>query len=110
MPSLVLRLVVLWLAFVFQAGSWRSAEGSPACSGGARAAAAPFDDGAKGCDAPEDSEELFASDDSFGSDGVPAGAAMNWGSPAPSGHGYAWVDGLAPGRPPGEAPFRPPRA
>jgi hypothetical protein len=111
MPSQVLRLVVLLLVFVLQAGSWRSGEGSSACSGGARAGAVPpDDDGARGCDDAEDSsEELSALDDSLGSDGVPA-AIPNWRSPAPSARGYAWADGLAPGRPAGDAPFKPPRA
>lgn len=107
MPSLVLRLWVLLLAVLLQAGSWHS----EAYSSVSAAAPPPIaDDGAGDCDAPEDSsEELSAVDDSSGNDVVPA-SVPKWTSPLPAPRGYAWVDGLAPGGPPGDTPFKPPRA
>ena len=107
MPSLVLRLLVLLLAVLFQVGGWQSEAYSSAS-----VAPAPLvaDDGPRGCDAPEDSsEELSAVDDSFGSDVVPT-SAPNWNSPLQSGRDFAWVDGLPPGGPPSDTPFKPPRA
>lgn len=118
MPSLVLRLVVLLLAVLFQAASWSSGAYSSAATfseatGMARPQSAPLDggdDGAGSCEAPEDSsEEPSAVDDSLGSDVVPNGVP-NGCSPPPSARGYAWVDGLAPGGPPADTPFKPPRA
>ena len=123
MPGLVLRLWVLLLAVLFQAGSWSSGAYSSASSAVARLESAPLhggdnrgsdqrseNNGAGDCDAPEDSsEELSAVDDSFGSEVVPA-SVPNWCSPPVSDRGYAWVDGLAPGGPPADTPFKPPRA
>jgi hypothetical protein len=109
MPSLVLRLVVLSLALLFQAGSW-SSEANSAAASAFHAESAPLDDdGAGGCEAPEDGSEEPAVDDSLGSDVVPAGVP-NWCRPPARARGYAWVDGLAPGGPPADTPFKPPRA
>jgi len=108
MPSLVLRLWVILLAVLFQASSWST----EAYSSASAAVAPPLvaDDGARDCEAPEDgSEELSAVDDSSGSDVVPAGVP-NWCNPPVGARGYAWVDGLAPGGPPADTPFKPPRA
>jgi len=107
MPSLVLRLWVLAIAVLLQVGGWHTEAYSSASAG----ATVPLvaDDGAGGCEAPEDStEELSAVDDTSGSD-VLASSAPKWTTPLPNPHGYAWVDGLAPGGPPGDTPFKPPR-
>lgn len=127
MPGLVLRLWVLLLAVLFQAGGWSSGADSSASSALARLDAAPLrsggdhasnkgsdtsakNTGAGDCDAPEDSsEELSAVDDSFGNELVSA-SVPNWCTPPASARGDAWVYGLAPGGPPGDAPFKPPRA
>lgn len=113
MPSLVLRVLLLFLAVSFQATSWYSDAYSSVGGGSERqAVTAPVvaDDGERDCEAPEDcSEDLSAVDDSFGSDVVPA-SAPNWSTSSPSAGGYAWVDGLPPGGPPTETPFKPPRA
>lgn len=125
--------MVLTLAVWLQASSWSSGAHSSAHSAlfhaglgssaldraePARGEPAPLRSGANGadgegagdCDAPEDSSgELSAMDDSFGSD-VMAASVPNWFSLPPNAGGYAWVDGLAPGGPPADAPFKPPRA
>jgi len=107
MPSLVLRLMVLLLAVLFQASSWQ-AEAYPSVGLGVTAPLVA-DEGDRDCDAPEDcSEELSAVDDSSGSD-VVTSSVPNWSSPLASAGGYAWVDGLPPGGPPTETPFKPPR-
>ncbi|HTV18320.1 MAG TPA: hypothetical protein VMG12_06605 [Polyangiaceae bacterium] len=113
MPSLVLRVWVLFLAVLFQASSWYTDAYSSVGGVNERwGATAPLvaDDGERDCDAPEDSsQELSAVDDAFGSDVVPANVS-DWSTPLASAGGYAWVDGLPPGGHPAETPFKPPRA
>lgn len=132
MPGLVLRVLVLLLAVLFQAGGWSSGACSSASSATDREKSARLEPaslaadndagdnrvknrgaangGAGGWDALEDSsEELSAVDDSSGGDVLPA-SVPNWCSPLGGGRGYAWVRGLAPGGPPADTPFKPPRA
>jgi hypothetical protein len=114
MPSVVFRLWVLVLALLFQAGSWRSDTSSSVLADSASASRAGST-GAPGSsmgdfDAQDDtSEELSAVDDTFGSDMLP-NAAPKWCTSAPSCRSYAWIDGLSPGGPPSDTPFKPPRS
>lgn len=124
MPGLVIRLWVLFLANVIQASSWSSEACFSAkipvllvqCGAESNVARADDRDGdsrerSEGDrDVPEDrTEELAAVDDWSGND-VLAADAPSWGNPPASDAGYAWMEGLAPGRPPTDAPFKPPRA
>lgn len=104
MPSLVLRLWVIMLAVLFQVGSWQPPAPSMSFS-----AAVPLPE-VGDFDAPEESsEEPSAVDDTGGADVAATGAA-NWGIPAAGGGWHPWAAGLAPGFPPTDTPFKPPRA
>jgi hypothetical protein len=127
MPGLVLRLWVLSLAIWFQASSWSSEACSSArivlrlvqCGDESKGArddsreghprdSDPRERAASDRDVPEDrTEELAGADDSPGNDVVPADIP-DWCSPPASSCAYAWIDGLAPGGPPVDAPFKPP--
>ena len=107
MPSVVFRLWVLVLALLFQAGSWRSDTTSPLSLAASTEspASSPGD-----FDAPEDSsEETSAVDDTSGGDLLPH-AVPKWCNSAPSARWYPWIDGLSPGGPPSDTPFKPPRS
>jgi hypothetical protein len=114
MPSVVFRLWVIVLALLFQAGSWRS-DTSLSVATANSASTAPADSrGAPGSmgdfDAQDDtSEEVSAVDDTFGSEMLP-NPVPKWCSSAPSCRSYAWIDGLSPGGPPSDTPFKPPRS
>lgn len=115
MPSVVFRLWVLVLALLFQAGSWRSDATSSVSLADSASASRAGSTGAPGSsmgdfDAQDDtSEELSAVDDTLGSDMLP-NAAPKWCTSAPSCRSYAWIDGLSPGGPPSDTPFKPPRS
>lgn len=104
MANLAFRLGVLLLALLLQAGSWR-AEASPCASAVASPPTSMGD-----FDAADDlSEDLPGVDDSSGTD-IVAAAVPHWCSPPSSGPWHAWADGLPPGGPPLDAPFKPPRS
>jgi hypothetical protein len=120
MSGLVLRIWVLTLAILFQASNWSSETCSsakaavPLVQGGSESNDARDGDSrdrpGRDRDAPEDGKkELSTLDDSSGDDVVPADIP-NWCNPPVSDCGYAWMVGLAPGGPPADAPFKPPRA
>lgn len=104
MSGVAFRLWVLLLAVLLQLGGWRSEVASPAWEAGSPPPALGDRE------ASEDlSGEVTAVDDSAGND-VLLGGLAKWLRPPCASCWQRGSEGLPPGGPPSDAPFKPPRA